>query len=60
LPELEKSDLPFMTGSSAITVGSVRAQVAGLLIRMLSEQCESYCILTGYEELPEKFGSDIN
>ena len=60
MPELEKSDLPFMTDSSTTTVGSVRAQVAGLLIRMLSEQCESYCILTGYEELPEKFGSDID
>lgn len=41
-------------------VGSVRARVARLLISKLSEQCQSYCILTGYDELPEHFGSDID
>lgn len=38
----------------------VQSRVARLLIRKLSEQCEKYCILTGYERLPDRFDSDID
>jgi thymidylate kinase len=39
---------------------SVQSRVARLLIKKLAEECESYCILTGYEELPDRFDSDID
>ncbi|MGB7191649.1 MAG: hypothetical protein WBD10_16050 [Acidobacteriaceae bacterium] len=38
----------------------IRSQVARLLLRKLAEDCERYCILTGYEELPDKFDTDID
>lgn len=40
--------------------GSVQSRVARLLLQKLSEECESYCILTGYEALPDSFDSDID
>lgn len=39
---------------------SVHSRVARLLLKKLSEECESYCILSGYEELPDRFDSDID
>ena len=60
MPKLEKSDSPLTMASSIATIDSVRADVARRLLRCLSEHCESYCILTGYEDMPEKFGSDID
>jgi thymidylate kinase len=39
---------------------AVQSRVARYLIKKLSEECERYCILTGYEELPERFDSDID
>lgn len=39
---------------------SIRSQAARLLLRKLAERCERYCILTGYEDLPDKFDTDID
>jgi thymidylate kinase len=39
---------------------SVPSHVARLLIGKLSERCKAYCILTGYEHLPDSFDSDID
>lgn len=39
---------------------TVQSRVARLLIQKLSEECGRYCILTGYEELPERFDTDID
>lgn len=39
---------------------SVQSHVARLLLKKLSEECERYCILTGYEDLPGNFDSDID
>ena len=39
---------------------NVRSRVARLLIKKLSEECEKYCILTGYDGLPDRFDSDID
>jgi thymidylate kinase len=39
---------------------SVQSRVARLLIEKLSEECERYCILTGYEGLPDKVDTDID
>jgi thymidylate kinase len=49
-----------LSSSGAWRSISVQSQVARLLIRKLTEECESYCILTGYEELPDKFDTDID
>jgi thymidylate kinase len=38
---------------------AIRTAVARLLISRLAE-CKAYCILTGYEQLPESFDSDID
>lgn len=47
-------------GSAAGMNIPVQARLARLLIKRLSEECERYCILTGYEELPDRFDSDID
>lgn len=39
---------------------NVRAQVAELLLKKLSQRCERYCLLAGYESLPEGFETDID
>ena len=39
---------------------TLQSRVARLLIKKLSEECEKYCILTGDEELPDRFDSDID
>lgn len=46
--------------SEAGLIASAQSRVARLLLEKLSEQCESYCILTGYEGLPDSFDSDID
>ncbi len=48
------------SGSDAGLNVTVQSRVARLLIKKLSEECEKYCILTGYEELPDRFDSDID
>jgi thymidylate kinase len=34
--------------------------VARLLLHRLETECEAYCMLTGYDELPENFDTDID
>jgi len=38
----------------------VRAEVARALLEALERECEAYCILSGYERLPEYFDTDID
>jgi thymidylate kinase len=38
----------------------VKANVARVLLNALSTQCKAYCILSGYERLPDSFDSDID
>ncbi|HET9791180.1 MAG TPA: hypothetical protein VFR08_07745, partial [Candidatus Angelobacter sp.] len=38
----------------------IESQISRLLLRKLEEQCESYCILTGYDGLPDRFDTDID
>ncbi len=38
----------------------VKANVAHALISALSHECQAYCMLTGYEGLPESFDTDID
>ena len=42
------------------TTQQVKASVARALIAALSSECKAYCILTGYEDLPESFDTDID
>lgn len=46
--------------SETSLTASVQSRVARLLLKKLSEGCETYCILTGYEALPDSFDSDID
>lgn len=39
---------------------AVRGQVARALLKRLSERCERYCILAGYDDLPGSFDTDID
>ncbi len=39
---------------------NVKANVARVLLDALSTQCKSYCILAGYEGLPDRFDTDID
>ncbi len=40
--------------------GNIKSTIAQLLLEKLENECSSYCILTGYEELPSNFDSDID
>lgn len=56
----ENFDCRKEAGSSVGRTISVQVLVAGQLLEKLSKECERYCVLTGYEELPQKFESDID
>ena len=38
----------------------IKASVARALIAALSDECKAYCILSGYQQLPDSFDSDID
>jgi thymidylate kinase len=38
----------------------VKAQIARSLIAALTSECKSYCLLSGYERLPDSFDTDID
>ncbi len=48
------------SGNKAPPALNVKANVARILLEALSAQCKSYCILSGYERLPEDFDTDID
>lgn len=48
------------SGHKAPGAVNVKANVAQILLEALSTQCESYCILSGYDRLPEDFDTDID
>lgn len=48
---------PYMKYDHAIPVSS---RIARLLLETLSKESSAYCILTGYEDLPDSFHSDID
>ena len=38
----------------------IRSRVGSLLISKLSSECKAYCILSGYEQFPRSFDTDID
>jgi thymidylate kinase len=48
------------SGKKAAAAVNVKANVARILLEELSTQCKSYCILSGYDRLPEDFDTDID
>ena len=48
------------SGNRAPVPGNVRANVARVLLDALATQCKAYCILSGYEGLPQNFDTDID
>lgn len=53
----EERHLPSLADEGNI---AIQSRLARLLIRSLTENCAGYCILTGYEGLPDKVNSDID
>jgi thymidylate kinase len=47
-------------GSRNLSPLHTKTTVARALISALSDGCRAYCILSGYEELPESFDTDID
>ena len=48
------------SGNRAPAPVNVRAKVARVLLDALATECKAYCILSGYERLPDNFDSDID
>jgi len=48
------------SGNRAPVPVHVRANVARVLLDALATQCKAYCILSGYERLPDNFDTDID
>ncbi len=46
--------------SQSLSTTEMKAHVARALISVLSEKCKAYCILSGYERLPDSYDSDID
>lgn len=46
--------------SMATTPAQVKASVAFALISALDKECETYCLLSGYDRLPNSFDTDID
>lgn len=47
-------------GTIGVEPANTKSAVARALISVLSSECESYCILSGYEKLPDWFDTDID
>jgi thymidylate kinase len=56
LPECK----PSKAGHEKPGTAHAKAKVAGALIAALSTECKAYCILSGYDRLPESFDTDID
>lgn len=48
------------SGYNAKSSARVKADVAHQLIEALASKCSAYCVLSGYEGLPEDFDTDID
>lgn len=48
------------SGHEAPSPQQVKATVARTLIAALAGQCKAYCILSGYDRLPDEFDTDID
>lgn len=48
------------SGNRAPAHANVKANVARVLLDALSTQCKAYCVLAGYERLPDNFDTDID
>ena len=48
------------SGNRARVPASIKANVARVLLQTLSTQCKSYCIVSGYDRLPDNFETDID
>lgn len=48
------------SGNRAPVPASVKSNVARVLLEALATECKAYCILSGYERLPEFFDTDID
>lgn len=46
--------------SLPVSPDSFKPVVARLLLDRLESECEAYCMLTGYDELPDNFDTDID
>lgn len=48
------------SGKEAPSPIRVKAHVARTLLTALSKECKAYCVLSGYDRLPEDFDTDID
>ena len=48
------------SGNTAPIPVNVKSNVARVLLDALSTECKAYCILSGYERLPDAFDTDID
>ena len=55
---IEKNLSPSIAEDSWPT--GIRSRVGALLISKLTSQCKAYCILSGYEQFPRSFDTDID
>ena len=46
--------------NQSLSTAQVKGRVARALISVLSEKCKAYCMLSGYERLPDLYDSDID
>lgn len=46
--------------SDRLSTKQVKAEVARALLGALESECKAYCVLSGYEDLPESFDTDID
>ncbi|MGI8771307.1 MAG: hypothetical protein ACR2JE_07710 [Acidobacteriaceae bacterium] len=47
-------------GAGPVSPVTFKPVVARLLLSKLESECEAYCMLTGYDELPDNFDTDID
>lgn len=60
LPKNETRSLHSSPLTVSSTFPSIQSNVVRLLIGKLEHECKAYCILTGYDRMPESFESDID
>ncbi len=55
-----QSQIAFDAASAHFDAKEVKANVARSLLAALSTECKAYCVLSGYDQLPESFDTDID
>jgi thymidylate kinase len=55
-----QNPIAFDSGNEGFDTAQIKANVARALLAALTNECTAYCVLSGYDHLPDSFDTDID